>query len=125
MDKRYALVVEDDKDEATIFARALRTAGFEAEIVRSGDTALARLTAVVPDVVLLDLNLPKVAGGDVLHQIRADPRLSETRVIIVTGAPQRAEVLRSEADLVLIKPIGFTQLCDMAARLVPDAPPDE
>ena len=125
MSRQFALVIEDDRDEAIIFARALQTAGFETEVVRSGDTALARLAALVPDVVLLDLNLPRVTGADVLHQIRADSRLAKTRVIIVTGDPQGAELVRSEADLVLIKPISFTQLCDMATRLVASTSPGE
>ena len=125
MSRQFALVIEDDRDEAIIFARALQTAGFETEVVRSGDTALARLAALVPDVVLLDLNLPRVTGADVLHQIRADSRLAKTRVIIVTGDPQGAELVRSEADLVLIKPISFTQLCDMAMRLVASTSPGE
>lgn len=125
MAKQLALVVEDDKDEAILFAKALETAGFETEIIRAGDTALARLSVVVPDVVLLDLNLPHVSGGEILHQIRADPRLGETRVIIVTGAPQRAETLHNEADMVFIKPVGFNQLCDMAARLAPETSSSE
>jgi len=118
MEKQFALVVEDDKDEANIFARALQMAGFKTETLQAGDTALARLAAVAPDVVLLDLHLPRVPGTEVLRQVRADSRLDETRVIIVTGDPQIAETIRDEADLVLLKPIGFNQLRNMAARLV-------
>ncbi len=122
MSSQFALVIEDERDEAVFFAHAMQAAGFETEIIRAGDTALARLAVVVPDVVVLDLHLPRIAGADVLHQIRGDARLAETRVIIVTGDPQMAESLRDEADLVLIKPIGFDQLCGLAARLVSVAP---
>jgi two-component system response regulator AdeR len=117
MSSRFALVIEDDKDAATMFAIALQTAGFEAEIIRAGDTALARLAVLVPDLVVLDLHLPRVEGIDVLRQIRADARLAETRVIIITGDPLAAEGLQNQADLVLIKPISFDQLHDLAARL--------
>jgi DNA-binding response OmpR family regulator len=103
----------------------LQTAGFETEIARAGDTALARLAVVVPDVVVLDLGLPQVLGTDVLHQIRADPRLAETQVIVVTGDPPRAENLRGEADLVLLKPVGFNQLCGLAERLISSTPSSE
>jgi DNA-binding response OmpR family regulator len=120
MDNRLALIVEDDRDEANLFAKALQTAGFETEVARAGDTALARLAVLVPDVVVLDLGLPQVLGTDVLRQIRSDPRLAKTRVIVVTGDPPRAESLRGEADLVLLKPIGFNQLCGLAERLISD-----
>lgn len=123
MSERFALIIEDEKDEAIIFSRALQTAGFEVEIVRTGDAALARLATVVPDVVVLDLHLPHVGGHDILHQIRRDDRLVQTRVIVVTGDPQMAESLYGDADLVLIKPVGFDQLSDLAARLIAVPPP--
>jgi DNA-binding response OmpR family regulator len=117
MSSLSALIVEDDQDLAIIFARALQEAGFETQIVRAGDTALMWLSSTTPDVVVLDLYLPRVSGEDILHQIRADPRLAGIRVIIATADPQLAKVLQEEADLVLIKPIGFGQLRDLAARL--------
>jgi DNA-binding response OmpR family regulator len=125
MDNRLALIVEDDRDEANLFAKALETAGFETEVARAGDTALARLAVLVPDVVVLDLGLPQVLGTDVLRQIRSNPRLAKTRVIVVTGDPPRAESLRGEADLVLLKPIGFNQLCGLAERLISDTQSSE
>jgi two-component system response regulator AdeR len=125
VNRQLVLVIEDDKDEAVFFAKALQTMGLETEIIRAGDTALARLAAVVPDLVLLDLHLPRVEGIDILRHIRGDARLAETRVIVVTGDPQAAEDLRDEADLVLIKPIGFDPLCNLAARLVSAGSPGE
>jgi CheY-like chemotaxis protein len=69
---------------------------------------------------LLDLNLPPhVSGSDVLHQIRADKRLAETRVIVVTGHPELAEAIGDEADAVLIKPVDVSVLSDLIARLHP------
>jgi len=118
MSSQFALVIEDDKDVAIIFAEALRMAGCETEIIRAGDAALARLAATVPDVVVLDLHLPRVEGIDILRQIRADARLAGTRVIVVTGDPPAAEGLQDLADLVLIKPVGLDQLSDLATRLI-------
>jgi DNA-binding response OmpR family regulator len=115
----YAMIIEDDGDLAFIFAEALQAAGFETGIIQAGDTALARLAVTTPDIVVLDLHLPHVSGVEILRQIRADARLAETRIIITTADPRMAEVLEDQADLVLIKPIGFSQLRDMAARLSP------
>jgi CheY-like chemotaxis protein len=117
MSNPVALIIEDHAESATIFAEALREAGFETEIIHSGEIALSRLAVVTPDVVLLDLNLPRVAGTDILHQIRADPRLAKTRVIVATAYPELAEDIQDEADLVLFKPVSFSQLRSLAARL--------
>lgn len=117
MSSQFALIIEDDYDASFIFAEALQAAGFETEIIRSGDTALARLAVATPDVVVLDLHLPRAAGTDILRQIRADVRLAGTRVIVATADPRMAETLEDEADLILIKPISFSQLRDLSARL--------
>lgn len=117
MSNQLALVIEDSQTQAIILAEALQAAGFEVEIIVTGDTALARLADVVPDVVVLDLHLPGVPGIDILRHIRAEARLDKTRVIVVTIEPQAADVIQDEADLVLLKPVDFAQLRDLAARL--------
>lgn len=119
MSSQLALVIEDDAALATIFSEALEATGFETEIIRSGDIALTRLAVTEPDVVVLDLHLPRIEGTDILHEIRADPRLAKTQVMIATADPRLAEPLQTQADLVLQKPISFSQLRDLAARLSP------
>ena len=118
MSKRTALVIEDDYDASTIFATALRVIEFEVEIINSGELAVARLNEVVPDIVILDLHLPKVNGTEILSRIRADERLKKTMVIVATADPRMAEMIRPDADLVLLKPTTFSQVRDLAARLM-------
>ncbi|MBN1487784.1 MAG: response regulator [Anaerolineae bacterium] len=117
MDKLLAMVVEDDPDLCTIFSQALKSAGFEVEVIVAGDVAMKRLAEVVPGVVVLDLHLPNVSGRDILHYIRSDERLEGTKVLIATADASMAETLEDEADLVLLKPISFVQLRAMASRL--------
>jgi DNA-binding response OmpR family regulator len=124
MDKPIALVVEDEYDISLIFARALQAAGYETEIVRSGDTALTWLRAATPDLVILDLQLPRVPGTKILRYIRAEPRLADTRVIIATAYSNMAASLQDRADWILIKPVNFGQLRDLAKQFSPDAPGD-
>jgi CheY-like chemotaxis protein len=121
MTNPLALIIEDDEKLAIIFAEALRVAEFETEIIRDGATALTRLAATRPAVVMLDLHLPQVSGRDILHQIRADERLTATRVILATADPITAERLRPEANLVLLKPISFNQLRDLVKRFHPNS----
>ncbi|HNT75149.1 MAG TPA: response regulator [Anaerolineae bacterium] len=117
MNPRFALIVEDEPDLATIYSEALKAGGFETEIVYDGAVALQRLKEVNPMVVVLDLNLPHIAGTDILAQIRADERLAKTQVVIATADAAMAEMLGESADLVLLKPVSFMQLRMMAERL--------
>ena len=118
MDKPFVLIVEDDPDVAQLYDSLLETAGCTTEISRTGEAALARLSVTVPDVVVLDLNLPsQVSGITVLQQIRADSRLPDTRVIVVTGHPDLVDDVQGQADLVLIKPVDVDQISDFVGRL--------
>ncbi len=117
MSDLFALVVEDHVDSAIIFSEAVRRAGFDVETIRDGKAALERLDAVEPDIVILDLNLPQVSGMDILRRIRSDPRLAKTRVVIVTAHPEMARDIQDQADLLLIKPVAFSQIRKLATDI--------
>lgn len=117
MNDQLAMIIEDNEDLAIIFAEALRAAGFETETIEDGQKAMEQLDASVPAIVILDLHLPQVSGERLLRRIRKDHRFADTRVIIATADPRLADMLKDEADLVLLKPISFDQLRDLAARL--------
>jgi len=114
--KKFALVIEDDPAQQAIFSRAVEMAGYEVEVIGHGGDALKRLAEVIPDLVVLDLHLPKVSGDEILATIRADERLAALPVILATADPLLAETLSDVSDLVLLKPISFTQLRDLASR---------
>lgn len=117
MIKNFALVIEDNIDLSEIFTKALETAGFEVETIRDGKTAQQRLKEVIPNVIAVDLNLPYVDGATLLKQIRADERFGKTRIILTTADAVQAEFLRNMVTIVLVKPISFSQLRDISARL--------
>ena len=114
---KLAIVIEDDPGVGGVYVEALKQAGFQTELCTSGRAAVTRLAAVVPHIVLLDLNLPDMTGETILQAIRADKRLADTRIIVTTGQAHRAKDLESRADLVLVKPVSANQLSDLAARL--------
>lgn len=118
-----ALIIEDDPKLADIFNIALKEALYDTEVISDGRLALAKLSDVVPSVVVLDLHLPEVSGETILQHIRSDDRLVATRVMLATADALKAEKLRSKANIVLLKPISFTQLRDLAARLRPKSYP--
>ncbi len=116
-ESQLAFVIEDDEDLSFIFAEALRAAGFNPEVLRDGQQALDRLAKASPEVVVLDLHLPHVAGTDILNRIRTSAHLKNTRVVVATADARLAEQTDSQADFVLIKPIGFSLLRDLTSRL--------
>jgi DNA-binding response OmpR family regulator len=117
MAKNTAFVIEDDPDLSEIFSRALQKAGFEVESILDGKIAQTRLGETIPGVIVLDMHLPHVDGPALLKQIRADQRLAKAKVIIATADNAQAEFYRSMANIVMIKPITFSQLRDISARL--------
>lgn len=119
LEKPLALIVEDDIAQAGIFEQALQMADFETQIITDGQAALDILQTITPSLVVLDLHLPNVSGEEILRAIRAEPRLAGVRVMLATANPLAAESLRKLSDLVLLKPISFHQLRDMAIRLRP------
>jgi len=115
----FGLIIEDDQDLSEIFSQALTAAGFQTEIINDGLAAEERLKQVVPSIVILDMHLPNKSGNMLLRQIREDARLESTRVVVATADAQMGDEMRLDADLVLIKPISFTQLRDLSARFMP------
>ena len=104
-----AIIVEDDPEQTEIFTQALQMAGFQVKTSHDGQHAVDLLAKTIPYLVVLDLHLPQVTGAKILNQIRADSRLEATKVILATANPRQAEELRYQSDLVLIKPISFTE----------------
>jgi two-component system response regulator RegX3 len=100
------LLVEDEQSIATPFARALTRGGFRATVARTGAEAMAKMSEIAPDVVLLDLSLPDADGRDVCRRIRAD---SDVPIIMVTASgtvTDRVVGLELGADDYIVKPFA-------------------
>jgi two-component system, chemotaxis family, response regulator Rcp1 len=121
------LMVEDNEDDIALALRGLERAKLQNRIwtVRDGVDALAFLrreapyeAAPRPDLVLLDLNLPKLDGRDVLLRIRADPHLRDLPVVVLTTSESEQEHLAvSAADAFLTKPVDFEQLAKLVQMI--------
>ena len=114
--ENIAFVIEDDQDLSNIFTEALKAAGYQVETIRDGAIAQQRLKEANPEIIILDMHLPNVDGAQLLTQIRADERLTKTRVILATADALLGDYYNKQADLVLVKPISFSQLRDLTAR---------
>ncbi len=116
--KPIALIVEDNEDQNMVFTMALDQAGYMTESFQNGLNVQKRLAEITPDIVVLDLHIPGVNGKVLLSQIRSDWRLSDTRVILATADAGLAIALQPQADLILLKPISFSQLNKLAGRFL-------
>jgi two-component system, cell cycle response regulator DivK len=117
---KLALIIEDDEDLANIFAEALHGVGYEVEQVADGKIAQERLkSGPAPFLILLDMHLPHVSGGDLLTNMKKDERFANTIIIITTADARMGDAYSDQVDFVMIKPISFVQLRDLTHRLKP------
>jgi DNA-binding response OmpR family regulator len=117
---KHALVVEDNQEIGKIYKLTLEMADYETEHVLDGKAALEWLETTVPQVVVLDMNLPQVSGHYLYKKLRADTRMDNTVVIISTANTLVANVLSKELapqDHILMKPVSARQLKDLAEQI--------
>jgi twitching motility two-component system response regulator PilH len=89
--KSKVLMVEDSKFLRIAAERALSRAGFEVCTAADGEVALQVARAQLPDIILLDMLLPKISGPDVLKALKADPATMHIPVIVLTSLSQKNE----------------------------------
>jgi len=119
VEKPSALIIEDDRDIVALFRHILDLAGYRTEIVLHGQVAVEHLAKSTPDIVLLDLNLPGVSGGEILAMMNADERLKKVPVVVITALPHLVETLTVKPQLVLIKPVNIEQMSNLIQRICP------
>ena len=104
---------------ATFFASAFEDADYEVWIVHDGQQARTYLNNHVPNVVVLDLQLPHVSGEELLAFIRGDGRFEHTWVFVTSIEGTRVSYLHEQADIVLTKPVAYQQVVQLAERVHP------
>ncbi len=117
------LVVEDDKDIADVLQRSLRMEGYEVRIAGDGLAALDEAHAFLPDIVVLDLGLPRLDGIEVARELR---RGDDVPILMLTARDAleaRVEGLDSGADDYLVKPFERQELLARIRALLRRRPP--
>jgi two-component system response regulator len=122
------LLVEDNPDDEALTLRAFKKSDIRNEVVvlRDGAEALAYLfpgngdTAPRPALILLDLNLPKVGGLEVLRRMRADERTQMIPVVVLTSSKLDEDILdsyRNGANAYVRKPVNFSDFAEAVRTL--------
>ena len=113
MSARRVLIAEDEESILASLEFVVRGAGHDVRLVRDGEQAIAALAAYRPDLVLLDLMLPKASGLEVCRAVRADPALAATKVLMLTargGSNDVSRGLSAGADAYMVKPFSTREL---------------
>ena len=117
------LVVEDDDDIADVLRRSLRQEGHEVRTAGDGEEALSMAAEFVPDLVVLDLGLPKLDGVDVCRKLRAAGDVPILILTARTDTGDRVEGLDAGADDYLVKPFERAELLARMRALLRRRPP--
>ncbi|MDI7775061.1 response regulator [Asticcacaulis sp. EMRT-3] len=123
------MLVEDNRGDALLAARAFRDARIKnnLSIADTGEKALAMLRREgayadqkTPDIILLDLNLPRMSGEDVLRAIKADAALKSIPVVVLSSSSAEADINRAyehHANAYVVKPIDLQKFREVAASI--------
>ncbi len=116
------LLVEDDPSSRSALARLLERDGHVVAVAGTGPEALEAARAARPVLVILDLMLPGMDGGEVLRRLRDDPETAGVKVLVLTGdlmGGRTSELRALDVDGILAKPVDFDELRRFLARQVP------
>jgi two-component system, OmpR family, response regulator MprA len=117
------LVVEDDEEIAQVLQRSLRLDGYEVRLAADGEAALNQAAAYHPDLVILDLGLPKLDGMEVARRLRAADDVPILMLTARDALESRVEGLDSGADDYLVKPFERQELLARMRALLRRRPP--
>lgn len=115
------LVADDDEDIRDLVATKLELGGYEVRSVRDGDMALEVIRSWAPDLAVLDLAMPGMDGLDVLREVRRDPEVSETRIVILTARATTSDSdlgLTAGADDYVFKPFSPADLLNRVEEIL-------
>ena len=129
MSKRLILLVEDDPDHELLTIRALQRSNIanEVRVARDGEEAIAMLfgegeqaLSAVPQLILLDLKLPKVEGLEVLRRIRESEKTRMLPVVVLTSSDEESDIVRSYklgVNSYIRKPVNFSDFAEATRQL--------
>ena len=115
------LIVDDEPNIVISLEFLMRREGFEVAVARDGEEALGSIAQKQPDLVLLDVMMPKINGFEVCERLRADPALAEMRIVILTAKGREAEIkkgLSLGADGYITKPFSTRDLVVQVKNLL-------
>ena len=115
------LVVDDTPEILALIESRLKRRGFEVQTAADGEQALAAALGRPPDLVVLDIMMPKRSGWEVARALRRDPATKDTKIVVLTAIGEAVNQMTSPiygADAFLDKPFDFGELEQIIDRLL-------
>lgn len=118
---KKVLIVDDEPNIVISLEFLMKKEGFEVSVVGDGEAALEKIAEFSPDLVLLDVMMPRRSGYEVCQQIRANPAWSGMRVVMLTAKGREAEMAKGiamGADAYMTKPFSTKDLVAQVRQLL-------
>ncbi|MBI5824994.1 MAG: response regulator [Chloroflexota bacterium] len=115
------LIAEDEPDIRELVAFTLRFAGHEVIATSNGEEALNQAFEVIPDIILMDVRMPRMTGYDACRAMKADPTLKDIPVVFLSAKGQDSEIqtgLDAGAEEYLLKPFAPDQLTERVKAIL-------
>jgi two-component system, cell cycle response regulator DivK len=101
------LIVDDLADNCELYATYFRLEGFDVDTAGDGEEALAKVDAAMPDIIVMDLSMPKLDGWETTRRLKSNPRTQGIPIVVLTGLHEELHLARARAagaDFVCLKP---------------------
>jgi CheY-like chemotaxis protein len=122
--QRYSILVVDDEPDVLVLLRLFfERLGHIVYRARDGQEAVEVARQCQPDMILMDIQMPRKTGIEAVRELRADPRFASTPMLALTAYARvylPADVIRAGFDQMLFKPFDFAQLGDIVSALLRD-----
>ena len=115
------LIAEDEPDIRELVAFTLRFAGHEVVATSNGEEALHKASEYIPDIILMDVRMPRMTGYDACRAMKADPLLKNIPVVFLSAKGQDSEIqtgLEAGAEEYLLKPFAPDQLTERVKAIL-------
>jgi two-component system, OmpR family, alkaline phosphatase synthesis response regulator PhoP len=118
------LIVDDEQNIVISLEFMMKREGYEVSIAQDGQEAIEMIRAEMPDLVLLDVMMPKKSGFEVCQEVRADPGLRSVRILMLTAKGRETEVAKGlavGADAYITKPFSTKELVERVRAMLATA----
>ncbi len=115
------LIVDDEQNIVISLEFLMKREGYEVSIANDGEEAVTRIRAEQPDLVLLDVMMPKKSGFEVCQEVKSDPALGAVRILMLTAKGRDTEVakgLAMGADAYMTKPFSTKELVEKVRSML-------
>ena len=118
---KKVLIADDEQNIVISLEFLMKREGYQVEVANDGEEAVRRIRASRPDLVLLDVMMPKKSGFEVCQEVKADPALAAVRILMLTAKGRDTEVAKGlalGADAYMTKPFSTRELVDKVRSLL-------